>query len=324
MYSTRSLWQRVVLPKLVCLLAVFLLALTSAAGAQTSLRLDADKDKPQPRNWRLMTDAWHREFSGAAPSREGLDKLNISASAQPSVPGFQWILSQIKSMDPSVANIYVLDLRQESHGYANDVPVSLYVKHNIVNFGKSDAEVEASESKWLESLKGKTLTFVPLGKTDPKLFGPLTLTITKTQTEEQVVKEAGMRYARFSTTNSSWPEPQTVDRFVEFVRNLPENTWLHFHCHAGHGRTTSFVAMYDRMRNPQVDLETIVRRQYLLDGTDILAPSNGNGFTARAERNRAQMIKRFDRYARELDSKQTSLAWSEWLKQNFPQDDFIP
>ena len=35
------------------------------------------------------------------------------------------------------------------------------------------------------------LTFVPLGKTDPKLFGPLTLTITKTQTEEQVVKEAG-------------------------------------------------------------------------------------------------------------------------------------
>jgi len=36
------------------------------------------------------------------------------------------------------------------------------------------------------------------------------------------------------------------------------------------------------------------------------------------------MIKRFDRYARELDSKQTSLAWSEWLKQNFPQDDFIP
>ena len=39
---------------------------------------------------------------------------------------------------------------------------------------------------------------------------------------------------------------------------------------------------------------------------------------------RAQMIKRFDRYARELDSKQTSLAWSEWLKQNFPQDDFIP
>ena len=60
MYSTRSLWQRVVLPKLVCLLAVFLLALTSAAGAQTSLRLDADKDKPQPRNWRLMTDAWLR------------------------------------------------------------------------------------------------------------------------------------------------------------------------------------------------------------------------------------------------------------------------
>ena len=89
MYSTRSLWQRVVLPKLVCLLAVFLLALTSAAGAQTSLRLDADKDKPQPRNWRLMTDAWHREFSGAAPSREGMDKLNISASALASVPGYQ-------------------------------------------------------------------------------------------------------------------------------------------------------------------------------------------------------------------------------------------
>ena len=131
MYSTRSLWQRVVLPKLVCLLAVFLLALTSAAGAQTSLRLDADKDKPQPRNWRLMTDAWHREFSGAAPSREGMDKLNISASALASVPGYQWIWSHIKSAAPAVTNVYIVDLKQESHGYANDAPVSLVVGDKI-------------------------------------------------------------------------------------------------------------------------------------------------------------------------------------------------
>ncbi len=269
-----------------------------------------------------MTDAWHREFSGAAPSREGMDKLNISASALASVPGYQWIWSHIKSAAPAVTNVYIVDLKQESHGYANDAPVSLVVGDNMGNYGKSDAEVEEAEAQWLESMKGKTLTFVPIGRTDPKFFGPLTLTITKTQTEEQVVKEAGLRYVRFATPHSCWPEPQTVDRFLELVRNLPENSWLHFHCHAGHGRTTTFVVMYDCMRNPQVDLETIVRRQYLLDGTDLLNPKKGDKFIAKAEQHRAQMLKLFHRYARELDSNQTSLAWSEWLKQNFPQDNF--
>ena len=69
-------------------------------------------------------------------------------------------------------------------------------------------------------------------------------------------------------------------------------------------------------------METIVRRQYLLDGTDLLNPKMGDKFIAKAEQHRAQMLKLFHRYACELGNKQTSLAWSEWLKQTFPQDNF--
>ena len=34
-----------------------------------------------------------------------------------------------------------------------------------------------------------------------------------------------------------------VDYFIDFVENQPENTWLHFHCKAGAGRTTTFMIM---------------------------------------------------------------------------------
>jgi len=311
-YSGREAAGRF-LPKVGYLLIVCLIALTAAANA-AGLRLDADKDKGEPRSFRLMTDAWQRNFTGDAPSRKGMDKLNLSASGQPSLLGFKFIGEKIRNAHPEVKDIYIVDLRQESHGYANDLPVSLHTKNNQVNYGKAQSTVEKDEAAWLDSLKGRTLTFVPMGGTDPKLFGKQTAFIKECSVEEQASEAAGMKYKRFATADGRWPTPDTVDRFLEFVNGLPEGAWLHLHCHAGHGRTTSFAVMYDRLKNPDVDLETIAKRQYLLNGTDLLAKVEGNGFWAKAARERTKMLRLFDRYVEALQRGQTTLTWSEWLK----------
>lgn len=39
-----------------------------------------------------------------------------------------------------------------------------------------------------------------------------------------------------------------------------------FHCEAGEGRTTAYMAMYDMMKNPDVSLKDILYRQHLLGG----------------------------------------------------------
>ena len=60
--------------------------------------------------------------------------------------------------------------------------------------------------------------------------------------------------------------------FINFVKSLPkESLRLHFHCAAGEGRSTTFLVMYDMMRNStKVKLQDIFLRQYLLGGINFL------------------------------------------------------
>ena len=46
--------------------------------------------------------------------------------------------------------------------------------------------------------------------------------------------------------------PRSIDDFIAFVRNLPEDTWLHVHCQGGVGRTNMYLVFYDFLRNPDV------------------------------------------------------------------------
>ena len=58
-----------------------------------------------------------------------------------------------------------------------------------------------------------------------------------------------------------------VNYFMDIVKNNPENTWFHFHCKAGVGRTTTFMIMYDIIKNGnEVSLHDIIGRQLLLSG----------------------------------------------------------
>ena len=266
------------------------------------------------RNFRLMTDAWKNSVRGTEPTRRGLENLHASASAQPSVIALSELHEKIHALEPD-AKIFVVDLRQESHGFANSLPVSFYAKHNAANAGKNTSEVLADEKTRLKNLRGVETTFEPLGNDDTKRLKPITIIPRVTETERDVVEKIGSEYVRFAAADMQFPAPKIIDDFIIFVANLPENSWLHFHCHAGHGRTTTFLVMYEIMKNPDVSPEEICERQYLLGGTNLLLEPEGNDWYSKMARDRAKKIRLFYDFVQGTRAEKIGLSWSEWLKE---------
>lgn len=279
---------------LIVLMSVTIFSAVDAKSAGT-WRLDGTASAEMPRNFRVI------------------DNLRISGSGQPSQAAFKTIYDELHAINPD-AKIFMIDLRQESHGFANGLPVSWYVKYNAANAGKIPAEIEQIEDRLLRNLRGIETTFTPLGNADTKIYKPLTIIPRITSNERVVAENAGFRYVRFSAADMQFPAPEIVDDFIQFVAMLPDDVWLHFHCQAGHTRTTIFMAMYEILRNPDASLEEICQRHKNLGGSDILATSAGKDWYARMANDRAKKIRLFYEFVQGTRAEQIGLEWSEWLE----------
>lgn len=212
------------------------------------------------------------------------------------------------------APIYDVDLRQESHGFADGMPVSWFEERNQANEGKSPDEVLADETARLSGLAGEETTFAPEEKNDRKRFDAVTCTPADVKTEKETVEALGFRYARFYVTDRNKPDAETVEAFLAFVESLPRDAWVHFHCHAGHGRTTSFLVMYDMIRNPEVPAAEIIERQYLIGGSDLTALKKAEWKNERIVE-RLDMLYEFSRYVRAKHAGETTLRWRAWTEE---------
>ena len=99
------------------------------------------------------------------------------------------------------------------------------------------------------------------------------------------------------------------------MRALPAGGWVHFHCEAGKGRTTTFLALYDILRNARrVSLQDIVNRQSLLVGDyNLLDLAGQSGWKAPLFADRAAFVRAFFDYAR-ANTGGRPQTWTEWLK----------
>lgn len=295
-------------------LSLALLAWLALARAQTppegTLSLDAPVSAELPRRFRTAASPFG-PTDGPPPSRLGLDDLRLSGSGQFAPGELAAVLAKLPG------RVAIVDLRRESHGFLGDVAVSWVVAGNQGNPGRDAAAVALAESGLLAALEGRSDIAVERVRKHPRpgetperetlVLGPGPV---RTEAEEAASRGAGS--FRVAVPDRQHPDNAAVDRFLLFHRNVPGDVWLHFHCRAGAGRTTSFMLMTDMLKNAgRVSFEDLVVRQWLIGGVD-LRDVSGKWDKADAARERLDFLRRFYDYARENPGGRP-LLWSEWL-----------
>ncbi len=141
-------------------------------------------------------------------------------------------------------------------------------------------------------------------------------------TEKELVTGEGFRYIRIPVTDHTWPKPEQVDEFVDFVKGIdPDRVWIHFHCLAGKGRTSVFMVMYDMMQNPGVSLEDITVRHAMLGGDYLLYTEHTGSYRDPLYEEKAAMTRRFYQYVQENHDSGYALSWSDYLS---PPAELLP
>ena len=284
-------------------------------------RLDSAGKANLPRNFRTAEDAFRAPDARFhldaryVPSREGMAALHISGSAAFTPEQLKNVAENLRGR--TAGPLYDVDLRQESHGFLDGIPVSWYGERDWANIGKRQREACADERRRLKRACGHVTYIAPLGK--HKLpEGGMVRRITQYMTEKEAAEAVGMHYFRIAATDHIWPGAEDIDRFLRFYRTLPKDAWLHFHCEAGVGRTTAFMVMTDMLQNPAVSLRDILYREHEIGGfyygaypTDIKLEE---GWKVRYYEEKVRMLAHFYDYVQENHADGYQVPWSVWLK----------
>jgi hypothetical protein len=170
----------------------------------------------------------------------GLRELNASGGTSIRFPDLKRRLGHTEG--PKI----IVDGINEFHGYVKGIPSTFFAYQN-------------SHPHWKYYIRRLIFT----GTTDvrPDLM----------VSEAEEAQKNGFAYVNIKVGSKFITSPETIDELVRVFDSLPENAWIHFHCHYGKGRTSMMLVMYDIMKNaPQISLAEIVKRQHLLGSEDLL------------------------------------------------------
>ena len=232
--------------------------------------------------------------SGLPDRFRDITNLNISGSSQ-------FTKSQINNLKEAInkPNICIVDLRQESHGMLNDFAISFFSPYTDLNNGLTTEEVIKKENSQLSSIK--IGSDVDIYHKTGRLFKEVTAEFVSN--EDSIVTNDNMQYKRYAVKDNGSPTPIIVDNFVEFIKNKPTDLHIHFHCDAGEGRTTLFMAMYQTMlNNTNLSLNQIISYQYHIGG--VLLTDNIN---------QLEFLQEFYNYVSENKSTNYEKTYSQWI-----------
>jgi len=310
--------------------------------SEPSFRVDmlGSTEETPPGNLRLLTGDPGENYSFRSMTREGfpedyqpdmtgLSVLNISGSSQYSVGQFRFLAKKIAELAPDVKNVYIVDLRQESHGFAYDdnesdyfgIPMSWHASHNWANLGMSTEEVLAAEKKHFQELVGTSVTLKGKARKNGDRHNKV-IQVTSVMTEEDLVNTVNaeipdieFHYIRFAIPDRTFPEEEIIDAFIQFVKGIDmDSSWLHFHCLAGMGRTAIMMSVYDMMKNPEVPMMDILARQTMTGGSYPLNPGFGGDEAMKEyDEKRLLQVPLVYEYIQENRASNYETPWSEWL-----------
>ncbi len=216
--------------------------------------------------------------------------------------------------------IWIVDLRQESHGFINGIPISWFGKQNQSNQGLSVEEIQNRELKLLSHLtQNDTATVHEIAdKKSGNILSTITkeITIKQVESESQLASRLKMNYFRLPVLDHHRPNDATVESFIHFFKTLPPDAWVYFHCRGGVGRSTTFMVMVDMLLHAKTEtIEEIVKRQVALGGSDLfkMITEKDSLWKKDAAMVRQDFIRAFYAYARSPGG-YPGVTWHEWLK----------
>lgn len=191
--------------------------------------------------------------------------------------------------------IIIIDGMDKIHGYIHGIPSTFF------SYQKPNPHWKYYIRRWIYT-----------GSTDvhPELIVP----------EEIEAQKHGFSYTNLKVGSKFISSNETIDNLVKVLENMPANTWIHFHCHYGKGRTSMMLVLYDIMKNaPLVSLEDIIKRQHLLGSEDLLNTDvwEGGSYTQKQLEDRKTFITQF--YDFICQRKAGGIQeWSAWHYQTTP------
>jgi hypothetical protein len=309
--------------KLIAFFFTFLFLLIPAFSSPTDLcdgtkqhpcivqdTLNDTQDVKHLRDMQMLAAAYKGNVSGLAD-------LWVSGSGATSDKGWQAIVLHIgRASNGKVKKTLNLDLRQESHGFLNGHSINLTSENNWINRGKAIEQVLQEEQQWIHHLSTQTYIQNILTSDQFKsghLAQGINIIIDSIFDEESMTKKHGFDYVRLNVTDHMAPRHQDVDRFVGLVDRMEKNTWLHIHCRAGNGRTTTFMAMYDMLKNAdKASFDDIIRRQAsVLPFYNLYDVDRDNPDLTKYYKKRLAFLRLFYQFA-DAHLKGYTGSWSAW------------
>lgn len=231
-------------------------------------------------NFRTMQDL--RKVS-AKVDLTGLHDIQASGGSLPRFPILKWKLSHVK------LNKIIINAASKPIDFVKGLPSTLFAY---------------KDKKFVWKHYVRRLLFT----------GTIKERLDLIVSEADLAKQYGFGYKTIIIGSRFVAENKHIDEIVTFFDTLPENTWLHFHCAHGLGRTSMLLVMLDIMKNaPKVSLKDIVKRQHLLGSVDlfdtIVWPKGG--YTKKMLEDRKKFIEDFYEFVcqRKIGGLQ---QWSEW------------
>lgn len=244
---------------------------------------------------------------------QGLASMQVAGSAQFSEKQLTAVTNKLHPV-----SLMIFDLRQEDHGFLNGNAISWYGINNQANLGKTGQQIEQDQFQRLnvlQNLPSTTLYQIASKGSDGSITSarPYTMTVNNVFAESDLTRAYSFGYTRIYVTDHMRPTDSQVDRFLTAYQALPASTWIYVHCRGGKGRTTTFLAMIDMLRNGKnVSFDDIIKRQAALGSTDLSKPFPATDINAQAALDRYQFLQDFYTYSTKAPAK---MLWSAWLNQ---------
>lgn len=266
------------------------------------------------------------------PTREGLDGLNASGSSQFGAAALETIIKRIRDTGHN-NGIVVIDHREEPHAFLNaGVPLSLYAKSDAFNIGKTWAELEEVETTlinsidqhrevWLNAILQKEENRISMTRLHP-------MDVNTVYNEKYLVKDMfHCGYIRIGITDHHRAMDDDLDDVKKHFDALPDESWKHFHCRGGKGRTTSGMVLFDILsnhKNPHISFEDIVLRHWLIGGSSLLGVADTDPNKRWKEKAAYDRMKALYRFYQDVHAHKPHTRWFYEQHENFQSSKYIP